>query len=115
MPDISVQTHFIDHQPEVLKEYKEYFVNFSIRGKFQLTITLDDDDIDVHVHGNKVDKGCMTIDYLSYTNAIFVNIIDRIIHFEYLKEDENEPDFLDTLLFGGVPLKDFKFKINDRS
>jgi len=114
MPDASVQTDFIDHQPEVLREYDENFVKFSIRGKFQLTVTLDDNDVDTDIHGDKVDKGSMTIDHLSYSNAIFVNIIDRIIDFEYPPCDDGEPHFLDTFLFGGVTLKEFKFKINDR-
>jgi len=115
MPDASVQTDFIDHQPEVLREYHEFFQKFQVGKDFHLTLTLYDNDVDTDIHEDKVDKGCITIDYLSYSNAIFVNIIDRIISFEYYPPGyEEEPHFLDTLLFGGVPLKDFKFKINDR-
>jgi hypothetical protein len=109
MPEIGCQTDFIKHRPDVLKEYRGTIDHYDIYDKLHVFVYLESNDITIlKKHTNYYERGCNTIDYLSYSNIIFIDIIDILKTCEY-----RDPNYLDTILFDGMNIKDFKLKFYD--
>jgi hypothetical protein len=115
MPEISCQTDFINHRPDILKEYEEIIDHYEIYNKLHVFVYLKLNDINIIKKRKKwkkwktyYERGCNTVDYLSYSNIIFFPIIDILKTCEY-----RDPNFLDTLLFDGMKINDFKLKFYD--
>jgi hypothetical protein len=119
MPEIGCQTDFVNHRPDILKEYEEIIDHYTRKsnidyytkkGEFIIYAYLEKKDITIVKTQSKnyYERGCNTVDYLSYSNIILIDIIDFLETLEY-----RDPNFLDTLLFDGMKINDFKLKFYD--
>jgi hypothetical protein len=115
MPEVGCQTDFIKHRPDILKEYREIIDHYTTYNNLHVFAYLESNDITIVKKRNKwkkwktyYERGCNTVDYLSYSNIIFIDIIDFLERLDY-----GDPNYLDTILFDGMNKKDFKLKFYD--